>query len=83
MTVDGADVRPYPVSYVTLHDLVATLDENIGRYTSMTSLFINLTRLISEDAAVLSDTELDEVSRVCLSVPSRPRSDDALSAGLH
>lgn len=51
-----------PVSFVNLHDLVATLNDNIGRYTSMTSLFINLTRLILEDAAALSDAELDEVS---------------------
>lgn len=51
-----------PVSFVNLHDLVATLNDNIGRYTSMTSLSINLTRLIMEDAAALSDAELDEVS---------------------
>lgn len=54
----------HTVSYVTLHDLVATLTENTGRYTSMTTLFVNLTRLISEDAAVLSDTELDELALI-------------------
>ena len=60
---DNFDTRHIsPVSFVNLHDLVATLNDNIGRYTSMTSLFINLTRLILEDAAALSDAELDEVS---------------------
>jgi hypothetical protein len=49
------------VSYVTFQDLVATLNGSIGRYISMTNLHVNLTRLILEDASVLTDEEIDEV----------------------
>jgi hypothetical protein len=46
---------------VTFQDLVATLNGAIGRYISMTTLHVNLTRLIMEDASVLTDEEIDEV----------------------
>ena len=50
------------MSYVTFQDLVATLNGAIGRYISMTTLHVNLTRLILEDASVLTDEEIDEVN---------------------
>jgi len=58
MWTDGLDVA---VTYVTFQDLVATLNRAIGRYISMTTLHVNLTRLILEDASVLTDEEIDEV----------------------